>query len=143
MSGFAAYPRAASWLYSTLTTMPITGVLDVYEDDAPEGETAEDSMWITFELLAPGLDVAEVGMQRIWTEFAFAVLVWARSRSTKGLQDIADEIDDRLHRSSGIADTDGYIIQSTRSQEHQEKRVDMGIEYRGLGGVYNLIVQPA
>lgn len=143
MSGFVAYTRATSWLYAALTSPAISGVLDAYEDEAPEGATTAESVWLTFELLAPGLDVAEVAEQRIWTEFPFAVLVWARGRSTKALQDIADEVDDRLHRASGVADTDGYVLQATRSQEHQEKRTEMGVEYRGLGGVYNLIVQPA
>jgi hypothetical protein len=142
MSGFVAYPRATTWMYGVLTSPAITGVLDVYEDEAPEGATSETSKWVTFELLSSGMDVAEVGEQRIWTEFPFAVLVWARTRSTKDLQTIADEIDTRLHRASGTADG-GYVIQASRTQEHQEKRTEMGIEYRGLGGVYNLIVQPA
>lgn len=141
MSGFFAYPRATSWLYDVLTTVPIAGVLGVYEDAAPQGVTTATSVWIEFEALAPGEDVDEVGKQRIWTEFAFRVSVCTRGRSTRGLQTIADEIDNRLHRKSGTADG-GLVISCTRSQEVAGKALAQGVEYRELGGVFNLIVQP-
>jgi hypothetical protein len=141
MSGYAAYPRATTWLYQQLTTVPITGVTGVYEDLAPEGATDETSLWIEYELFATGQDVAEVGEQRIWTEFPFFVRAVKRGRSTVGLQAVADEIDNRLHRKAGTV-TGGQILSSVRSQEHQDNWTEMGIEYRALGGVYHLIVQP-
>jgi hypothetical protein len=146
MSGFTAYTRATTWLYGVLTATPITGValsgLAVYELDAPEGATQAGDVWVTFEALAPGMDVAEVAAQRIWTEFVFNVLAVTRGRSTKALEAIADEIDNRLHRKAGTT-SDGQIIQSTRSEEHDPQPwLDQGVEYRGLGGQYHLIVQP-
>ncbi|MHB8398431.1 MAG: hypothetical protein ACYDCI_05780 [Candidatus Limnocylindrales bacterium] len=141
MSGFMAYPEAATWLYATLTGVPITGVLDVYEDAAPEGLTAKGSLWIEFETLAAGTDVAEVAEQRIWTEFPVLVRAVTRGRSTEALKAVATEIDNRLQRASGTTSA-GQVIQSARSQEHQDHWIEQGVEYRALGGLYHLIVQP-
>lgn len=148
MAGFTAYTRANRWLYGVLTASPITGVtrsgLDVYEDAAPEGVTDADSVWIEFEALNPGDDVAEVGRQRIWTEFAFLVRAVKRGRSYQGLEAIADEIDHRLNRVAGTV-SDGQVISSTRQEdgaEVPESWLKEGVEYRGLGQVFNLIVQP-
>lgn len=141
MSGFMAYPEATTWLYGKLTSPALSGVVGVYEDQAPEGETSADDVWVEFELQAPGLDVAEVAEQRIWTEFAFLIRAVRRGRSTVALKTIATEIDNRLHRASGTT-TDGQIIQAARTQEDQGRWLEQGVEYRSLGGFYNLIVQP-
>lgn len=135
-----AYPEATTWMYGKLTSPAISGVVGVYEDAAPQDATTAADTWIEFELLAPGLDTAEVGAQRIWTEFAFLVRAMTRGRSTVGLKTIATAIDTRLHRASGTT-TDGQVISSTRSQEEQDHWLEQGVEYRSLGGVYNLIVQ--
>lgn len=140
MSGFTAYTRATRWLYTTLTTPPITGVLDAYEDQAPEGTTSKNSIWIEFEALSDGVDAAEVGEQRIWTEFPFAVRALMRGRDTLALEPVADEIDNRLHRKSGTT-SDGRVISSVRTQEASPSFVEEGVEYRGLEGTYSLIVQ--
>ena len=145
MAGFTAYTRMTTWLYAALTTPPISGVVGVFEDDAPEGATAKGDVWITFSPHAPGDDVTEVAAQRIWTEYAMEVLAVTRGRSTKALEAIADEIDNRLHRKSGAAGTDGQVISSTRSDiggEVPQSWLRQGVEYRGLGGTYHLIVQP-
>jgi len=146
MSGFSAYTRAATWMFGVLTSPPISGValsgLAVYDLDAPEGATSGADVWIEYEAMAPGSDVAEVAEQRIWTEFAFTVLAVTRGRSAKALEAIVDEIDNRLHRKSGTT-SDGQIIQATRSEEVPPKPwLDQGVEFRGMGGIYNLIVQP-
>jgi hypothetical protein len=135
-----AYPEATTWLFDTLATSPITGVVGVFEDAAPEGATSAADVWIEFEAQAPGSDVAEVAEQRIWTEFAFLVRAITRGRSTVALKDIATEIDSRLHRANGVT-SDGQIISSVRTQEEQDHWLEQGVEYRALGGIYNLIVQ--
>lgn len=140
MSGFVAYPEATTWLYGTLTGVPISGVVGVFEDAAPEGSTAKDDVWVEFEAQAGGLDVAEVAEQRIWTEFAFLVRAVSRGRSTIALKDIVTEIDNRLHRANGVT-TDGQVISSVRTQEEQDHWLEQGVEYRSLGGIYSLIVQ--
>jgi hypothetical protein len=144
MSGFIAYPRAARWLYGVLTTPPIAGVAGVFEDVAPEGATDSDDKWIEFEALAPGDDVMVVGAQRVWTEFAIHVRAITRGRSTQALTAIADEIDNRLHRKSGTV-SDGQVISCVRSEtggDVPDSWLRQGVEYRGLGPVFNLIVQP-
>ena len=150
MSGFASYPRAATWLYGKLTSPAIAGVAAynsvagaaVFEDEAPQAAMARADTWIEYEVQAPGQDVAEVAEQRIWTEFVFLVRAVSRGRSTEALKAIADEIDNRLHRQSGTV-SDGQVISSTRQQEHQGRTFDSigGVEYRELGGFYSLIVQ--
>jgi hypothetical protein len=125
-----AYPEATLWLYDKLISPAITGVKGVYEDAAPEGETDGDDVWVEFESLAPGTDVAEVAEQRIWTEYAFLVRAITRGRSTVALKTIATTIDSRLHRSNGTT-TDGQVISCTRSQEEQDHWLEQGVEYRG------------
>lgn len=142
MTSGALYTRATTYLYGKLTSPPISGVLDVYEDNAPQGATQADSLWIEFELMAPGADVAEIAEQRIWTEFAFRITACCRGRSTKALEAVADEIYSRLHRSNGTV-AGGDVISATRSDEVVGNDLAQGIEYRQLGGIYNLIVQPA
>ena len=142
MSGFSAYPTATTWLYAKLTSpTAIAGVSGVYETDAPEGVTDADSVWIEFELHAPGDDVAEVAAQRIWTEFVFMVRAITRGRSTVALADIATAIYDRIHRGAGTT-AYGQVISCTRDQETQDSWLMQGVEYRALGGLYNVIVQP-
>ncbi len=141
MSGFTAYTRAMKWLYATLTTAPISGILGVYEFAAPEGSTDASSVWIEIEAMNPGDDVGVVGEQRVWTEFAFLVHAVKRGRSTVALESVADEIDNRLHRKSGTT-SDGRVISSTQTSETRDSWLVQGVEYRGLGGIYSLIVQP-
>lgn len=143
MTGFAAYPRATTWLYETLTTPAIDDVVGVYEDAAPQDAVGETSRWIEFEEFGPGQDVAEIGEQRIWTEFAFLVRGVMRGRSTQALKDIADAIDTRLHRANGVDVGDGLVLSCVRDQEHHDSWLEMGVEYRGLGGLFHIIVQPA
>lgn len=143
MTGFTAWSRARQWLFDTLTTPPIAGVVGVYEDAAPAGVTAKDDIWIEFGPFAPATDVAEVSAQRIWTEFPVDVRAIRRGRDTASLGPVYDEIDARLHRASGPAGDDGQVISSTRGEEFPpEPLVDQGIEYRALGGLYHLLVQP-
>jgi len=134
------YPEATTWLYDTLTSSPITGIKDAYEDWAPEGATGDGDVWIEFEAQADGSDAAEVAEQRIWTEIPFIVRAVTRGRSTVALKPYAKEIDARLHRKDGTT-TDARIISSVRTGPHQDHWLAQGIEFRALGGFYNLIVQ--
>lgn len=142
-----AYTRAARWLFAQLTEPePIEGIgLAVYEANAPEGETTAESKFITFEALDPGSDVAEVSAHRIWTEYTFLVQAVTRGRSTQALEDIVDAIDDRLHRKSGVID-DARVLFCSRQEdagsEIPESELRQGVEYRRLGGAYNLLIQP-
>lgn len=146
MSGFTAYTRATRWLFGTLTAAGgIGGVSGVYEDTAPQDSTDAGDTWIEYEAMNPGDDVAEVAAQRIWTEFAFHVRAMGRGRSYQALEAIVDEIDNRLHRKSGTV-SDGRVLSCTRSEsggsEVPESWLKEGVEYRSLGGIYNVIVQP-
>lgn len=138
------YPRAAKWLYETLTNPPITGVgANVYEDDAPEAVTDSSTVWITFETLDNGSDLrTDVGSYRVFTEFVFQVAAFMRGRSTQALKDIADEIDSRLDRASAAID-DAIVLACERTGPVQEPYLKQGVEYRALGGVFNLTIQPS
>lgn len=142
-TSIVAYPEATTWLYGVLTSpTQISGVgLHVYDIDAPEGETTAADLWIDFEAQAPGEDVAEIGAQRIWTSYLFLVRVIGRGRSAKALQPAAAAVDARLHRKNGTT-SGGQIISSVRTQEAPpDKWLEQGVEYRSLGGYYELIVQ--
>jgi hypothetical protein len=136
------YVDASTWIYSTLTTPAIGGIVGVYEDLAPGGVTSKDSIWVEFEEFMAADDVAEVGEQNIWTEFTFIVQAFKRGRSTVALKDVAAEINDRLHRASGGV-TGAFVVSCTRQRPEHSNWTEMGVEYRSLGGIYNLIVQPA
>jgi hypothetical protein len=154
--GFTAYTRAAKWLYEQLNVPPIDGVsvIDpdadpvataVFEGDAPEGSTSAESTWITFEAMDPGSDLAEVAAHRVWTELTFLVRVMRRGRSINALEPIVDEIDNRLHRKDGVID-DARVLSCTRQEdggsEFPESELRQGVEYRGLGAAYSLLIQP-
>lgn len=142
MTSGALYTRATAFLYGKLTTPAISGVSGVHEITAPQGSTDKTSKWIEFESMAPGEDVAEVGAQRIWTDFVFRIVAASRSESVASLEAIADEIYSRLHRSSGSV-TGGEVISCVRTEEIVIPDIAQGVEYRELGGFFALIVQPA
>lgn len=137
------YTGATTWLYKALTDPQISGVgLAVYEDVAPQGATNKDTVWIEFELYAPGDDAAEVAEQNIWTEFTFIVRGIMRGRSTVALKPVAEAIYARLHRADAVLG-DARILSATRQRPDHDNWTEMGVEYRSLGGIYNVIVQPA
>jgi hypothetical protein len=134
------YAEATTWLYGKLTSPPITGILDAFEDAAPEGTTAATDIWIVFEAQADGLDAAEVGEQRIWTEFPFLVRAVTRGRSTVALKTYDKAIDARLHRKDGTT-SEARVLSAVRTGPHQDHWLEQGVEFRALGGFYNVIVQ--
>lgn len=136
------YPRAAEWLYATLTTPPITGVVTrVYEHPAPEDVVQADNSYVTFQLQAPVPDLTVIGEHRIWSEMLFLVRATKRSRSTATLKAIADAIDARLHRTSGTV-SDGRVVASDRVSPYHDTEITDGVTYKHLGGVFSLLVQP-
>jgi hypothetical protein len=142
MTSGALYTRATAFLYGKLTTPAISGASGVHEITAPQGATDRSSKWIEYEAMSPGEDVAEVAEQRIWTEFAFRIVAASRTESVASLEAIADEIYARLHRSDGSV-TGAYVVSCVRTEEIVIPDLAQGVEYRELGGFYNLIVQAA
>lgn len=131
------YPRAAKWLYQTLTTPPIPGIRTVSEHPAPQGSPRPT---ITFLLQAPD-DLTVVGEDRVWAAFLMLVTAIDQTESTASLRPYADEIDRRLHGTDGVAD-DARVISSVRLSAFHADEVDDGVPYRRLGGLYELLVQP-
>jgi hypothetical protein len=131
------YPRAQRWLYQTLTTPPITGVGTVSEHPAPQGSPQPV---ITYSLQAPD-DLMVVGEDRVWAAMLMLVTVSKATESTRSLMAIADEIDRRLHGADGVAD-DGRVISSVRQTLFHADEINDGVQYRRLGGIYELLVQP-
>lgn len=138
MTGFMEYPEAAEWITGLLTGTPIAGVTAVQEHPAQELSTFP---LITFSQQAPSVDVMVINGNRVWSELVFLVTAIAKGESTKALKAIATEIDARLHRASGTS-TDGRILESVRTGGFQASELDNGVQYRRLGGFYQLIVQP-
>lgn len=138
MSGFSEYPRAATWLTTVLTTPPITGLTGgVHEHPGPQGSVYP---MVTFQQQSE-VDLSVINAHRVWAEFLILVRVIGQTASTVSLEAIADEIDARLHRVSGTT-TDAQVISSVRESSFHMAEAVQGVEYRHLGGLYQLLVQP-
>jgi hypothetical protein len=131
------YVSAATWLTETLTTPPIAGVTAVCEHPAPQLSVYP---LITFQQQSE-LDLEVINAHRVWAEFQFLVRVIGQTASSLDLKAIADEIDARLHRTSGTT-SDSQVISSTRKYVFHMPEEAQGVEYRHLGGLYELLVQP-
>ena len=131
------YVSAMAWITATLTTPPIAGVTGVYEHPAPQLSVYP---LITVQQQSE-LDLEVINAHRVWAEFIFLVRVIGQTASTLSLKAIADEIDARLHRTSGTT-SDSQVISSTRISVFHMPEEAQGVEYRHLGGLYELLVQP-
>jgi len=135
----AEYLVAAEWLYGTLhgDTPLMDVVTDVVEHPGPQ-----DAVYpiCTFALHS-ATDVAEVAEHRIWAQLLMLVTVIGQTTSTLDLKAAAIRIDALLHRTSGSV-SDGQVISSVRREEFYAPDQYEGIQYRRIGGMYELLVQP-
>lgn len=135
----AEYLVAAEWLYATLhgDTALMATVTDVTEHPGPQNATFP---LVTFALHT-ATDVSEVAEHRIWAQLLMLVTVTGQGPSTLPLKPAALRLDALLHRTSG-ATADGQVISSVRREEFYAPDLYEGIQYRRIGGIYELLVQP-
>ena len=128
-------PRAENWLFLTLAAAIPTVI--AYSTIAPEGVAQP---FIVYSQQSPS-DLMGVGPARIWASFLYLVKVSGQINSYLPLKATADAIDTALHGASGTV-ADGAILDCIRERPFSLVEVTNGVEWRHLGGLYRLKVQP-
>lgn len=132
--------RVEEWIYTTLTgDATLAGLVGtrVYAGMAPQGATMP---YVVFAM-ANNHDVMGLGGTRIMTDFTYRVEVVGRTDSYSTISPIADGIDTLLHKASGAAGEDGYVLACQRVQEIAHPEVRDGIAYRRMGAYWHIIAQ--
>ncbi len=134
--------RAEAWLYGLLTAdTELSALVDsrVYSGAAPQG-AALPYVVISHQ---SGRDVLGVGTTRIMSHLIYLVKAVGQGQSYVSLEPIADCIDAALHGASGsVAGVDGAgaeLLACTRAMTVAYAEIDEGIQYRHLGGLYELV----
>lgn len=97
---------------------------------------------IVFNATDPGRDVVVIGAQRIMGKSLYLVRAQAQTKSYQGvLKQIADRADVLLHGASGPIPGGGSIVWCVRQQQYRLTEVENGIQYRHLGGIYEINAQ--
>lgn len=133
--------RAAKWLYSRLAADGVLAAAapgGIHEHPAPPGTA---SPLITYQLQAP-VDVKVVPDKRVWAEMVYLVRAIGQGRSYVVLEAAADRLDVLLDRADG-ATSDARVISCTRDSAYALSEERNGVEYRHLGGLFRLLVQPS
>jgi hypothetical protein len=128
-------PRAEAWLFQTLAAAIPT--VTAYSAIAPEGVAHP---FIVYSQQSP-TDLMGVGPARIWASFLYLVKVSDQISSYMPLKATADAIDAALHGASGTV-PDGAVLDCIRERAFSLTEVANGVEWRHLGGLYRLKVQP-
>lgn len=133
-------PWAIDFCFRKLTNPPITTIDGhVYEHPGPADSPARA---ITMTVQA-ATDLTVIGEERVWASALMAVTARDQTESTWSLKDVADEIDARLHGTDAVLDGLMAVISSTRVDPIQIAELVDGVPYRRLGGLYELLIQPA
>jgi hypothetical protein len=128
-------PRAEAWLYQTLrAALP---ALEAYSAVAPPGVAHP---FLVYSQQSP-TDLMGLGPARIWASFLYLVRVTDQTGSYLPLKAAADAIDAALHGASGTV-SDGAVLDCIRDRAYSLTEVADGVEWRHLGGLYALKVQP-
>ena len=128
-----------TWLYTVLhgdATLLAAAPGDVHADAAPRGSV--------FPLVIFALQDATDGMgvngTRILTRATYIVKVVGQATGYKALDTAASRVDTLLHRASGSV-VGGTIYSCVRTEPFQYREDLDGVEYRHLGGLYEIQVQ--
>jgi hypothetical protein len=127
---------AERWLYQVLTgDTELTGLVGdrVYGSIAPR-EAAFP--YVIYQVQA-GADVRGVGPARIMTDLVVVVKVVGRAQTFEGLETIANRIDGLLQGVRGS----GGVLGAVRLQPLSMVEVTDEIQYRHLGGIYQIYAQ--
>lgn len=136
---------AKTWLRATLaadsTLVALIGGAGsprIYDAPAPESAAYP---YVVYKPYTPGRDLAVIGGIRVWSELLYIVKAVHRAESyADPLQTLAERIDALLHRASGAV-TGGQVIACVRVSPLELPELKNSVNYRHLGGVYQLQVQ--
>lgn len=126
--------RAETWMFQTLQAL-VSG--RCYSAVAPAGAVFP---FIVFTCM-PAPDLMGVGPARIWAALLYAVKVTAQTTSYASIATIADQVDAALHAASGTV-SNGRILTCMRERPLSLTEELDGEQYRSLGGIFRVYVQP-
>lgn len=128
--------RMAAWLASTLAGAAPGGV---WEGAAPLSAT--QTPYIVYQWQG-GQDVSVIGAIRVWNESSWQVKAVGPVTDYATLQSVADTIDARLQRASGVGGTDGRILLCVRQRAMSLPEMVNGALWLNLIGLYDILAQP-
>ena len=132
---------AEQWIYDVLTDDATLAALitGVYSYVAPD--TATDP-FVVFSYANDGEDEQGVGGVRLYSVMRYTIRAVAMCETFSSLATIADQIDTLLHGKFAAGPSGGVIVECIRLRPFAAVEVlEGGIQYRQLGGVYQLRVQ--
>lgn len=131
---------AAAWLYSKLAAdSALTAVVStrIYNEVAPQNATYP----LVVYQMQSAVDLPAAGGGRILTNSQWLVRAISTAPTFGGdLATAATRIDVVLQAAEGSV-TDGYVVACVRSRVFQMVESDSGVQYRHLGGFYEIAVQ--
>jgi len=132
--------RVDAWLHTTLSaSSPLVALVStrIYGYVAPQGTTGN---MVVYNWQG-GSDLNTVGSYRALVNGLWQVKAITQSNSFAAAKAIMDIVDDTLHRASGSV-SDALILACVRQAPVQYVEVTNGIQYRHLGGIYRIQVDP-
>lgn len=130
---------ADTFIYARLTAAPALLVSRVYAAEAPQGAPLP---YVIYSLMGGSDDLTEVGAHRVWSNVLYLVKVVGQGTSYSALDATVNEIDTRLHRSSGPVSTTAYVDACVREQPFRlAETTSSGVSYRHQGALYRLWVR--
>lgn len=134
---------ADRFIVAQLSADATLAALGIYEDESVPADATYPN--VQFRLVAPGSDRFAIGDIRIMSAPVYVVLVVERftqlSPNYTSIESYADRIDAQLHQQSGVVTGSGQVFRSHRLEPWQRARMYQGIQYRELGGRYQVYVQ--
>lgn len=138
IKNFIAEEFIKSRLSSDATLIALLGSNNkIFADVAPKG--------ISFPIITFRYQVyADVGVidgNIPVQQYTYIVAATIDGKAIAAIKPIADRVDELLHKSSGTVNS-GTVLSCTFDSIYRQAYTDVnGIDYRDLGGMYNLMVQ--
>lgn len=128
-----------TYIYSRLTAAPALVSSRVYAAEAPQSQATP---YIVYQLQGGFDDLTEVGAVRVWANLLYLIKVVGQGTSYTALDATVNEIDARLHRTSGPVGASAYVDACIREQPFRmAETTPSGVAYRHAGALYRLRVR--
>lgn len=133
-------PEVETWLYGLFAG---DATMHGYTADRWHNGVAPEGTQSPYGIFAyhAGHDVRGVGPARIMSSTVYQVKIVATRENYANQRLAASRIDALLQAASGTTAA-GRILACVRESEVNYKEVSNGVEYRHLGGLYRIYVQP-
>lgn len=128
--------EADDWLYTVLNSSP--GLASISGRIYNEGGPQEAVYPFIVYHMSEGRDLMGIGATRVWTTMNYVVRAVTRDGSYESIYGLANAIDAALHDKSHQATENGEVIASVRIAPFKMAETLDGVNYRHLGGIYQL-----